>query len=121
MTSLVNKRNRAYERQGGICYYCGLPMWEKEDAEVLAAYLGIKARHVSWLKCTAEHLNARTDGGTDSAANVVAACLYCNSRRHLHRQDHAPSPENYRARVSACMATGHWHPTQIALESWAPR
>lgn len=120
MTSLVNKRNRAYERQGGICYYCGLPMWEKEDAEALAAYLGIKARQVSWLKSTAEHLNARTDGGTDSAANVVAACSYCNSRRHLHRQDRAPSPENYRARVSACMTKGHWHPTQIALESWGP-
>jgi hypothetical protein len=118
MTSLVNKRNRAYESQGGICYYCRLPMWLEDEAELLVNYLGLKVRHVQWLRCTAEHLTARADGGTDAAENIAAACHFCNSRRHLWRHDHAPSPERYRARVSACMGEGHWHPAQSTLERW---
>jgi len=118
MTSLINKRNRAYESQGGACYYCGLPMWLDDEADVLVEYLGLKIRHVPWLRCTAEHLVAKIDGGTDAAENIAAACHFCNSRRHRQRQGHAPSAASYRARVAQCMAQGHWHPAQSRLGGW---
>jgi len=31
---------------------------------------------------TAEHLEARCEGGADSTDNIVAACRFCNGRRH---------------------------------------
>lgn len=118
MTSLINNRNRAYESQGGVCYYCGLPMWLNDEAAVLVEYLGLRARHIPWLQCTAEHLIAKADGGTDAAENIAAACHYCNSRRHRQRHDRAPSSSSYLARVRQCMAEGHWHPVQSTLELW---
>lgn len=118
MTSLINNRKRAYERQGGICYYCALPMWQDNEGEVLAEYLGLKHRHIPWLRCTAEHLTARIDGGADVSENIAAACHFCNSRRHKRRPDCAPSADSYRAQVALCMARGHWHPAQSTLERW---
>lgn len=35
------------------------------------------------LAVTAEHLIARALGGKDSAANIVAACMGCNSARSV--------------------------------------
>ncbi|WP_369597404.1 HNH endonuclease [Rhodoferax sp. TH121] len=93
-------------------------MWLEEDAEVLTDYLGLEAPQVKLLRCTAEHLHARTDGGTNAGENIAAACYFCNSRRHRQRHDQAPEPDDYRARVKARMASGHWHPALSALGRW---
>ncbi len=82
-------RLAAFERQNGRCYYCGLPMWLKHPAELTARFR-ISEGDVSRLQCTAEHLLARQDGGPDTEANIVAACIHCNKTRH--RKKSPPDP-----------------------------
>ena len=36
---------------------------------------------VHFLRCTAEHLIARCEGGIVCTDNIVAACFYCNQHR----------------------------------------
>lgn len=96
---LSRSRQRAFTRQSGRCYYCDLPMWAAPPA-------GLKL-----LKCTAEHLLARCEGGRDDLGNIVAACLYCNRTRH--RMENPPSPSEYRLEVQRRMAQGHWHHSSI--------
>ncbi|WP_431312814.1 HNH endonuclease [Roseateles agri] len=64
-------------------------------------------RAAAFLQCTAEHLIARCDGGTDVASNVVAACWRCNRTRHARRWP--PSADTYRAEVRRRVARGGWH------------
>lgn len=52
---------RLLERQGGRCIYCG--------------------RAISLADATAEHIIARSQGGSDDEANLAAACGPCNSRK----------------------------------------
>lgn len=56
-------------------------MWES-DPESFARHHGISSATAKRFQCTAEHLVARQDGGKDTAANIVAACAYCNHGRH---------------------------------------
>jgi len=51
------------------------------------------------LQATAEHLVARCKGGTDAPDNIVAACRFCNTRRHQTK--HPLTPEAYARRVQA--------------------
>lgn len=118
MTLLTTSRLAAYEGQCGSCYYCGLPLWLDDDAPAIADFLRLSARQLLALRCTAEHVLARCDGGTDAGPNIVAACYYCNKHRHSHRQDRAPSSEKYLARVRNRMAAGCWHPVQSRLATW---
>lgn len=67
------------------------------------------------LRSTAEHLVARCEGGRDERSNIVAACHWCNERRHLKRAKTAPSAEAYRQRVARRMAAGRWHPANRIL------
>ena len=60
----------AFNRQGGKCFYCGLRMWLNSQ------------KGPSLLRCTAEHLKARSEGGSDGPSNIVAACWHCNHTRH---------------------------------------
>jgi 5-methylcytosine-specific restriction endonuclease McrA len=99
-------RKSAYNAQRGQCCYCGKPMW-LEDVEAFAKAHNYSLRQANLLKCTAEHLHARTDGGDDSPENVAAACWYCNSKRHKRTQ--ALSPEQYRKHVITRMQIGRWH------------
>ena len=69
---IVSLRKLAFVKQAGRCYYCDIPMTPSANG----------APRPHWRSCTAEHLVARQDGGEDSAENVVAACHYCNRRRH---------------------------------------
>ena len=88
-------------KQGGRCFYCELPMWVQgnEDKE--------EASGNPWqLQCTAEHLTARCEGGLNSRNNIVAACRFCNSRRH--RSKNPRSAELHRAFVKRRMAAGRW-------------
>lgn len=99
-------RRKKMIAQGGRCWYCGLPMWEAEQA---------RARGEApprALRCTAEHLHPRGEGGADTADNIVAACLFCNNQRH--RRKSPRSPEEHRRHVQQRMAAGRWLATQGA-------
>jgi len=63
------------------------------------------------LRSTAEHLVVRCDGGRDERSNIVAACHWCNDRRHRGRPHTAPSAETYLHRVACRVAAGRWHPS----------
>ncbi len=94
-------------QQHGRCFYCGRAMWEK-DPEAFGWVFGVAPAAIPQLRCTAEHLKPRCEGGRNTVRNIVAACLYCNRTRHRAK---APlSPEAYRARVRDRIAAGKWLP-----------
>ena len=102
-------RNRylAYRQQDGLCIYCSLRLYLGTLDEV-ATQLGISKRAAFLVQCTAEHLLARQDGGTDAAGNIAAAHWYCNHQRH--RRSAAPSPEAFGQFVQRRVASGKWWP-----------
>jgi 5-methylcytosine-specific restriction endonuclease McrA len=105
MKALKKIRHRKMLAQEGRCYYCGLPMWDADNGYSLLS-AGRKGRRPRALQCTAEHLLPRSEGGANTAENIVAACLFCNNARHRRKQP--PSPEIYRMHVQRRMAAGRW-------------
>ena len=105
MGALKHIRRKKMIAQGGRCYYCGLPMWD-DAAEKASLRKANEMAGPKILRCTAEHLHARSDGGGNSADNIVAACWYCNNLRH--RRKRPLSPEAHRHRVQQRMAAGKW-------------
>ena len=103
---LTNIRKRKAIAQDGLCYYCRCPTWEC-DAEEFARKYKMSARRTQFFKQTAEHLVARCDGGTDTDSNVVMACHYCNSSRHLSSRP--KSPAAHKDHVQRRMKAGKWH------------
>ncbi len=105
MTSLKKLRELKMIEQKGRCYYCDLPVWDNSIHPVTrqnhTAVLPTAA-----LRCTAEHLIARCDGGKNTLDNVVAACFFCNSRRH--KRKYPLCPEKYRKHVRTRMSAGKW-------------
>ena len=69
------------------------------------------------LKCTAEHLIARTDGGVDSDENIVAACHYCNQARH--EGEEALVSQAFKHYVLKELSIGKWHGIPLTTESGA--
>jgi 5-methylcytosine-specific restriction endonuclease McrA len=63
------KRELLFERQAGICHWCGQPMLLTRD------------RVPGPQSATFEHLQPRSKGGKSWADNVVLAHLTCNARR----------------------------------------
>lgn len=57
--NIQKHRNTQARVQGGRCWWCDKPMQ----------------------KVTAEHLVPKSEGGTDSVCNIVAACHNCNHSR----------------------------------------
>ncbi|WP_200383196.1 HNH endonuclease [Thiococcus pfennigii] len=108
--SLLASRYRSYRAQGRRCHYCGAPIWLR-DLTGFARLHRLPLELAARLQCTAEHLVARRDGGTDARANIVAACVFCNTRRHARR--HPLSASAYRELVARRMAQGKWHPREI--------
>lgn len=106
MSNFRAHRAHAFELQHGRCYYCQQPMW-LSDLAAFAKQQGFTAKQSRRFQCTAEHLQARCDGGKDRAANIAAACLTCNTRRHRRKQP--PQPVAYRALVQRRMKAGRWH------------
>lgn len=100
---LHRARSLAFVRQDGRCYYCGLKMW-------LPGQPG-----PSPLRCTAEHLIARSEGGSDGPSNIVAACLHCNRTRHKRKCP--PEPEQYRLEVRRRVDRDGWLPAPVL--TWA--
>lgn len=109
MPKLQRLRTHAYHAQQGRCCYCGVPMWIQSPEELCA--LGLRLRTAKPLRCTAEHLVAKRDGGRDVAENIAAACWLCNTRRHQRKS--APAPEAYRAFVKRRVAQGKWHASPV--------
>nr|WP_249219070.1 HNH endonuclease [Loktanella sp. SALINAS62] len=101
-------------KQGGRCYYCDLPMWENGAKTNSGTQRKMEsAPHV--LRCTAEHLHARSEGGKNTVSNIVAACWFCNSRRHRRKR---PLPsEKYRQLVRERMAVGRWQVAAVTSRS----
>lgn len=97
-------RRQAFNRQRGLCYYCEVRMWLNSPEELGLPECSAASRR---LQCTAEHLVSRSDGGRDSATNIVAACAHCNQTRH--RQKRPPEPPQYLAEVRGRVARGGWH------------
>ncbi len=99
MTSRLAKlRDAAAVRQDWCCIYCGEKM-------LPAANCSRRKGHA--LACTAEHLIARRDGGRDTADNIVAACWFCNSRRHRRRVP--TEPLVFSQYVRRRMRAGRWN------------
>ena len=98
-------RDAAFKVQGGRCFYCNLPMWRSSPQEL--APLGLRPKTANPLRCTAEHLVAKCDGGGNGGVNISAACWLCNVRRH--RRKNPPDPSTYKAFVQRKMAKGTWH------------
>lgn len=109
-SSIVKNRLKAFQNQAGRCYYCGSMMWldKKED---FAAKHKIGISEAEKLKCTAEHLIARCDGGKNSQSNIVAACLFCNNVRH--RRKEPPAPNQYKELIQKRLKKGKWHPKSL--------
>ncbi len=110
MTRISDIRQQQVRAQNGLCFYCRQPMWDG-DPDLFARRHGLRGSRLHWLQATAEHLLARKDGGPDTAANIVAACRFCNSRRH-----HGPKPlppAEYARKVQRRLAAGRWHGLQL--------
>ncbi len=101
----IYRERRAHE-QHRRCYYCGFPMWSKQP-DGFARHFGISLKEAERFRCTAEHLRARCDGGTSSRYNIVAACWFCNSHRHLRAV--ALQPDRSRELVQKRVAKFAWH------------
>lgn len=107
---LKKLRRRAARKQGGRCFYCQQPMWDANPQEFIVHY-GLSAGLAKRFQCTAEHVEARRDGGKDMAANIVAACLFCNTTRH--KAKHPADAATHVAFVRSRLAKGRWHPPQV--------
>lgn len=99
-------RGKRFSEQHERCFYCAFPMWLKAPAR-FAAWFGISLKEAARFKCTAEHLQALSDGGTSRRENVVAACHFCN--HHRHELTNPPAPDRYRALIKARIERGGWH------------
>ena len=80
-TTLNKSRLKAFIVQQGRCIYCELPMW-LDHTDAFAKKYKITIKGAALFKCTAEHLLAKQYGGKDVESNIVAACQFCNQRRH---------------------------------------
>ena len=104
--SPLKARQSAFERQGQCCFYCKQPMWINNPAD-FSRYFNLKESQITPLKCTAEHLHAWKDGGSNSKENIVAACLYCNKMRH--RRNREMDPLIYQDFVQRRLSARRWH------------
>lgn len=105
-SSIARKRAHAFKQQHGLCSYCHEPMWLVAP-ESFAQRHGLTLRQAMHYQSTAEHLSAKCDGGGDARTNIVAACWWCNSRRHVRKKPLAP--DQYRSYVQQRMDKGRWH------------
>ncbi len=107
MKELHRSRLLAFHAQGGRCIYCHYEMWLRSPIELIEPY-GYTLRQAWKLKCTAEHLVPKSEGGSDAPANIVAACHHCNATRHKRKSP--PAPERYVEIVQNRLNSGRWHP-----------
>lgn len=88
LKSRQKARLRAFKEQEGRCFWCGCLMWEPR-LEALSGYesrVGWIIDYPGFVRCTAEHITPRSQGGGDGD-NIAAACAWCNHTRHNRRYD----------------------------------
>jgi hypothetical protein len=68
---------------------------------------GLKPAAAARLRCTAEHLVPRSEGGQDIAENIAAACAHCNGTRRKRKRP--PEPTVYEKEVARRERRGFWH------------
>ena len=107
MKTLIKNRQLSFEAQRGCCYYCKCAMWRGHEGREFRQRHSLTKKQARPLRCTAEHLKARRDGGGNAAGNIVAACLRCNGGRH--QQKKAPEPSAFLDFVEQRVAVGEWH------------
>jgi len=111
MQSVLNKsRLKAFNLQQGHCIYCELPMW-LDNPEAFAKKYKITTKGAAVFKCTAEHLLAKQDGGKDVESNIVAACHFCNQKRHKCKKP--KNPITYKQFVNSRLDKGRWNSALI--------
>ena len=69
--SLRSNRIAAARRQSNRCYYCGVQMWEHSPPRTLVQ-IAKSAEKTDRLRCTAEHLRPRSEGGKNTACNSIS-------------------------------------------------
>jgi hypothetical protein len=104
--SFKHSRNCACINQSSICYYCEVVMAVSGGPQFARRY-GLSLCQAKRHRPTAEHLQARCEGGSNAATNIVAACWHCNSLRHRCRQP--MDPASYKRHVQRRMSKGKWH------------
>ena len=107
---LTKNRLIAVKRQKGRCFYCDFPMWIGKPTEFIRKF-HLNSRGAARFQCTAEHLVAKQDGGTNTRHNIVAACRFCNHTRH--KISSPPDPKNYHNHVMHRLKAGKWHPSNL--------
>lgn len=107
--SIRRFRQRAFDQQAGLCFYCRGPMWCTDPLQ-FAQCRGISLKVARWFQCTAEHLVPVSQGGRNAVVNIVATCLFCNQTRHKAKT--IRSPESYAAHVRRRLAGNRWLPRQ---------
>ena len=108
--SLAKPRHHSFLLQNGLCFYCNQPMWETDPTDFSKKY-GITEKQARILKCTGEHLHAHQSGGKSSKNNIVAACFYCNQRRHRRKGE--LDPTQFKHHVVIRLNHGKWHGINI--------
>ncbi|WP_421866879.1 HNH endonuclease [Marinobacter adhaerens] len=81
-------------------------MW-LHNVDQFASYHSITTKQASYFQCTGEHLIAHCEGGTPSQRNIVAACRFCNLKRHARQTP--PDPFSYFRIVQRRLAKGAWN------------
>lgn len=104
--TLQRVRASAYLRQHGRCIYCHSPMWLSEPSRFAAKHK-LTVKQARRFQCTAEHLCAKKDGGSNLASNIAAACRFCNLRRHSRKAE--LTPEQFKIHVRTRIESGGWH------------
>ena len=107
---LKRPRNQAFQRQNGRCFYCHQPMWQ-ENPEQYAEQYGLTLQQAELMRCTGEHLIAHKDGGSASSDNIVAACFYCNQKRHKRKVE--LSLDKFKALVTTRVQKKCWHGVSV--------
>lgn len=113
LSKRYSHRHSAFIKQSGKCYYCNFPMWESDPASYAVKH-NVTLAQTKLLKCSAEHLLPLTDGGLDQAENIVAACIWCNRKRHARKS--APSPKEYRHLVQQRLSRGRWFARELLMQ-----
>lgn len=108
--SLVKPRSNAFINQSGLCFYCGHPMWS-EDPNGFAKKHKVTLGQARRFQCTGEHLKAHKDGGSATQTNIVAACWFCNQKRHQRKNP--PYPDQYKKFVHQRLSQGRWHDVRL--------
>ena len=105
-TTLIKSRLKAFNLQQRRCIYCELHMW-LDQPDAFAKRYKISIKGAALFKCTAEHLLAKQDGGKDVESNIVAACHFCNQKRHKCKKP--KDPIAYKQYVSTRLGRGRWN------------